>query len=235
MNIMRSVFNLPEKTCNIINNDVKHILAQIPGVIYAYAIMDKKDPSRMVIFNNHPTWFHVYLEKKFQMIDPVIVRALKSVEDFPWDNMIKMPGSFRGSSIFDDSAIYNIGSGHTFVIHDYLDNLVILSLITQSGDDMNIQLHRASIQAAFISLHQKTLRHYAEEASSQMPLLSMREMEVLSWVSAGKTYDEVAAILGISQRTVKFHISNAMKKLGVHNARHAVRLCVEFGLLLPLE
>lgn len=32
----------------------------------------------MVIFNNYPAWFNVYLNKNFQMIDPVIIKALKS-------------------------------------------------------------------------------------------------------------------------------------------------------------
>ncbi|WP_455428410.1 LuxR C-terminal-related transcriptional regulator [Dryocola sp. LX212] len=230
---MRDVFNLPDPVCDRIKGGIERILSQFPDIIYAYAIMDKRDPLRMVIFNNYPSWFNFYLEKKLQMIDPVIVKALKSVEDFSWDNNIKMPGAFRSSSIFKDSLMYNIGSGHTFVVHDYLDNLAILSLITKSSKDVNTLSSCVNIQSAFNSLHQKTLSYSAHTASSLSPLLSLREIEVLSWVSSGKTYAEVASILEISQRTVKFHVSNTMKKLGVHNARHAVRLCVEFGLLLP--
>jgi LuxR family quorum-sensing system transcriptional regulator ExpR len=235
MNLVFNIFDLPDNVCKQINSDIESMLKPFPGVIYAYAIMDKKNPTKMVIFNNYPAWFNVYLNKNFQMIDPVIIKALKSVEDFSWNNKVKMPGTFSGGSVFNDCAMYNIGSGRTFVIHDYLNNLAILSLITQPSDNVNILSHRGQIQSDFNSLHQKILCDYVGEAASAMPLLSLREMEVLSWVSTGKTYSEIASILNIAQRTVKFHISNAMKKLGVHNTRHAIRLCLEFDLLLSLE
>ncbi|MBZ7724458.1 helix-turn-helix transcriptional regulator, partial [Klebsiella oxytoca] len=60
---------------------------------------------------------------------------------------------------------------------------------------------------------------------------SPRERQILKWVSSGKTYSEVSIILCITERTVKFHMSNAMKKLGVKNARHAVKLSMELRLL----
>lgn len=45
--------------------------------------------------------------------------------------------------------------------------------------------------------------------------LTHREAEVLSWVSAGKTNQEIATILGISPRTVKKHLEHVYDKLGV--------------------
>ena len=50
----------------------------------------------------------------------------------------------------------------------------------------------------------------------------------------GKTYQEIALILGIKLSTVKFHIGNAVKKLGVTNARHAIRLGIELQLIRPV-
>ncbi len=44
--------------------------------------------------------------------------------------------------------------------------------------------------------------------------MSEREVETLTWAARGKTSAEIAAILGVSKRTVDFHIDNARLKLG---------------------
>lgn len=80
-------------------------------------------------------------------------------------------------------------------------------------------------------LHQKTLNLYSQYHQKKNTFLSPRERQILKWVGAGKTYAEVAIILSIAERTVKFHMGNIMKKLGVNNARHAVKLGAELRLL----
>jgi DNA-binding response OmpR family regulator len=44
--------------------------------------------------------------------------------------------------------------------------------------------------------------------------LNEREVEVLTWAARGKTSAEIAKILGLTKRTVDFHIDNAREKLG---------------------
>ena len=44
--------------------------------------------------------------------------------------------------------------------------------------------------------------------------LNDREVEVLTWVARGKTSAEIAQIIGLTKRTVDFHIDNARGKLG---------------------
>jgi DNA-binding NarL/FixJ family response regulator len=44
--------------------------------------------------------------------------------------------------------------------------------------------------------------------------LNDREVETLTWAARGKTSSEIAQILGLSKRTVDFHIDNARTKLG---------------------
>ena len=56
---------------------------------------------------------------------------------------------------------------------------------------------------------------------------------MLYWSSMGKTYGEIAVIAGISVSTVKFHMGHIVVKLGVGNARQAIRLGVELGLITP--
>jgi DNA-binding CsgD family transcriptional regulator len=52
--------------------------------------------------------------------------------------------------------------------------------------------------------------------------LTARESECLAWAAHGKTDQETGRILGISARTVRFHIDNAKKKLGVATRIQAV-------------
>jgi DNA-binding CsgD family transcriptional regulator len=53
-------------------------------------------------------------------------------------------------------------------------------------------------------------------------LLSTREKDCLLWSVKGKTAWEIAAILNISERTVRFHINNAKRKLGTASHREAI-------------
>lgn len=59
-------------------------------------------------------------------------------------------------------------------------------------------------------------------SSSGETLLSRREREIMRWVRAGKTNDEIARILGISPRTVRNHLQSVFRKLEVTNRAQAV-------------
>ena len=61
--------------------------------------------------------------------------------------------------------------------------------------------------------------------------LSGRELQCLEWVSLGKTSWETAAILGLSERTVNFHLRNACRKLNVYGRQAGVVKAVRLGLL----
>jgi len=65
--------------------------------------------------------------------------------------------------------------------------------------------------------------------------LSKREAECLSWVANGKTSSEVSQILGISERTVNFHVNNSMKKFDAVNRPHLIGLFVKSHLIGAVE
>jgi DNA-binding CsgD family transcriptional regulator len=58
-----------------------------------------------------------------------------------------------------------------------------------------------------------------------------REKEVMQWVKEGKSNWDLAMILDISERTVKFHVQNVEKKLNAVNRAHAVALAMDYGML----
>lgn len=61
--------------------------------------------------------------------------------------------------------------------------------------------------------------------------LSARELQVLQAVSKGLSNRQVASLLGVTQDTVKAHLSRAMGKLGAHDRTHAVALLLRRGVL----
>jgi DNA-binding NarL/FixJ family response regulator len=61
--------------------------------------------------------------------------------------------------------------------------------------------------------------------------LSARERTVLRLVADGLSSKQIARRLSITERTVKFHISSIMNKLGADNRAQAVAKAAERGLL----
>ena len=61
--------------------------------------------------------------------------------------------------------------------------------------------------------------------------LTMREQEVLRALASGARNKEIAAELGTSVRTVRFHAENIYQKLNVQTRSHATRVAIELGLV----
>jgi DNA-binding NarL/FixJ family response regulator len=64
-----------------------------------------------------------------------------------------------------------------------------------------------------------------------VPTLTNREQAVLVAVAAGKKTSVISRELWVSPHTVKFHLTNVYRKLGVPNRTAAVRIAIERGLL----
>ena len=62
-------------------------------------------------------------------------------------------------------------------------------------------------------------------------LLSERERQVLRLVAAGLPNKQIARSLAITERTVKYHVTQILTKLGAENRAQAVALAVQRGLL----
>lgn len=61
--------------------------------------------------------------------------------------------------------------------------------------------------------------------------LTAREREVLAHLALGLANKQISAALGISEHTVKFHVSSIYMKLGVSSRMEAVRAGVKLGLV----
>jgi len=61
--------------------------------------------------------------------------------------------------------------------------------------------------------------------------LSRRELEIMDYLVDGWSNAEIASVLGIGQRTVRFHLEGIFGKLGVSRRGEAVREALRLGLV----
>ena len=62
--------------------------------------------------------------------------------------------------------------------------------------------------------------------------LTEREVTILSALARGLSNDEIAKELWVAPQTVKFHLTNVYRKLGVKNRTEASRLAYQHGLVV---
>jgi len=70
-----------------------------------------------------------------------------------------------------------------------------------------------------------------EACDQRITRLTSQELECLRWCKEGKTNWEIGEILTISEKTVEFHLSNSMRKLGASNRITAVIMGIKDGLI----
>lgn len=62
-------------------------------------------------------------------------------------------------------------------------------------------------------------------------MLTKREEEIFDLLMLGKTTKEIATFLGISEKTVRNHISNTIQKLGVKDRTGAAIELLKLGIM----
>lgn len=77
----------------------------------------------------------------------------------------------------------------------------------------------------------KLMERMTNSPASALEPLTEREREVLQFMAQGLQNKEIAGRLHISERTVKFHVSAVLAKLGAGNRTEAVRMAVQHGLI----
>ena len=80
-------------------------------------------------------------------------------------------------------------------------------------------------------LRAMSLRSAAESESGRNTQLTTRQTEILRHVASGRTTKEIARELGISPKTVEFHRSRLMEKIGVHDVTGLTRFALHTGIV----
>lgn len=187
-------------------------------------------PKVLMLSNYSQVWEQHYSQKKYLTIDPTVLHGMRSVMPLVWkDNLFATCRPF-----WEEARAHGLQAGWTQSCHD-ANGVGGLLTLARSHDDLSPKELSAS------SLMMSWLGQIAHEGMSQFLLprlmpeitieLSAREIEVLQWTAEGKTSADVSEILNIAERTVNFHINNAMAKLGVCNKTAAAIKAALLGLL----
>lgn len=138
-------------------------------------------------------------------------------------------------AITDEGPIDTYGVGAAIVSPIHLPGGVIGAVIWATPDQ---SLDVAAVFAAHAAdLHIQALRFVAtyEDAiggpDAPPARLTRREIQCLKWAAAGKTDAEISEIVEISLPTVRFHVTNAARKLGVAGRSQAVQRAGALGYI----
>jgi DNA-binding NarL/FixJ family response regulator len=96
--------------------------------------------------------------------------------------------------------------------------------------DIASVLRQASTGGVFHAVSGPRVAASREAAPEQGPLLTEREREILDAVAAGLPTAAISKKLWVSEHTVKFHLTNIYRKLGVANRAGAIRYALEHGV-----
>jgi DNA-binding NarL/FixJ family response regulator len=77
----------------------------------------------------------------------------------------------------------------------------------------------------------ESVRNWPEKSSRQVIALTGRQRQILQLIAEGKQNKEIAELLQVSVKTVEFHRSRLMTKLGAHTVAELTRLAIEEGLI----
>jgi len=208
-------------------------------------------PSRTTLLvDEHPLW----LDTIQQVVQPMRVRvlgkatrsssALAFLSDSAPDLLItgiRMPeGEMDGISLVRE-ALQLAPSMKAIVLSMYEDRAHVEAafaagaaayvLKSANPDDLRSAIRQAFEPSLFLA---SDFMNGAPEPAEKGPVdagLTRREVEILQLVAEGYSNAQLAKMLWVTEQTVKFHLSNIYRKLGVANRTEASRWAQLNGLL----
>jgi LuxR family quorum-sensing system transcriptional regulator SinR len=184
------------------------------------------------------SWVKAYYEQSLYSYDAALHEGMRSVRPIDWrDLRARFPQS---EIVFAEAEKHGIPStGLTFPQVSRGRSVAMLAVSTEvSPKDWPARrkIYMRDIQGLAAMFHaslQKPANQENGMCGDDLPLLTEREAEVLRWSAAGKSYWEIAVILGVSERTVRFFMTNARQKLDVVSNTQAVARAIWNGLIPP--
>ncbi len=89
------------------------------------------------------------------------------------------------------------------------------------------------LQYAAVHMHDNVMGSGILQKALGRPALSSRELQILQWVAAGKSQQDIGDILSISHRTVEVHLRSGREKLSALTTAQAVGRAIGLGLIYP--
>lgn len=99
-------------------------------------------------------------------------------------------------------------------------------------EQRHVEPHTQLFSAYFHSVAPALLLPKAAKPADT-PKLTARERDCLTWAARGKSSWEIGQLLAISVPTVKFHLTNAARKLGTNGRALTITRAIRAGLINP--
>lgn len=188
------------------------------------------DRAHHQVYSSHPEWLNHYRGHDFQFCDPVMVQARRSADSFVWrthrDSVAKHSAS---SVVLDDAREFGFLNGLTIPIHAGSCRMAVLSMTVPTHTPP--PLIPQAVEMQIVDAIRTLASAQPDAPAAATNTLSAREIACLYWAAYGKSSDETAVIVDVSERTVRFHLENAKRKLNALNKTQAVTKAIARGLL----
>lgn len=202
---------------------------------FAYLCLADDQPE---LISSYPkSWTCRYFRLNYQGLDPVVHRARTEHNVFSWGAGGRMPrGSKAQRRFFEEATTFGIKSGITVPIRGGFGRMAAFTLASDDPlmePDRLLAGSRDIVHLVGLYFHTHLCRRVV--AASATPeggvMLSQRERQCVAWAARGKTLAEAAVLMGITPRTVAFHLDNARRKLGTTTIAHCVAEAFRRGLM----
>jgi DNA-binding CsgD family transcriptional regulator len=183
-------------------------------------------------FTNWPAeWLRMYHERNFLANDLAVKFAFSRLTPITHAEMYaSRPATAAEREVIEAVRDYGWKDGLVVPIHGPRGYLALAGL---GGEEREVGLaERAALQATIFAAHQRCVElTESTDVTPGPPRLTPRETECLQWLAGGESESEISDRLSISERTVRFHLQSAKRKLGVRTRAHAVALAILAGYL----
>ena len=201
------------------------------GVVLITGLPDPPaDPTPFFLINSWPSgWHERYIEEDFYRDDPVAKAGRTQIDPFAWSEAAIDPERQpRAQQVMAEAR--SVGMRDGFVV-PILTSRSVQACVSVAGDKPELSPDaRRMIHLVGMYAHARAMRlHVGQQMLPRPRILSDREREVLRWTAAGKTAWETSCILGISERTVTYHITTAAQRLQAVSRTHAVVRAIALG------
>jgi DNA-binding CsgD family transcriptional regulator len=190
-------------------------------------------PSRYFHNTYSNAWRRHYHSENLFDLDPIIQQGLMDLLPHDWEQLAA--NSVYGTRVMADAHAFDVGhTGMSFPIRGVHGETAIFSVSTKASKSEWSKLSRLlrrDMQVIGHHFHQRILEICGHAPHIGQQSLSTPEIECLKWAAAGKSAWETSKIMTISERTVKFHLSNARYKLQSVNTTQAVAQAMSARLL----
>lgn len=186
---------------------------------------------KTVMFNNYPeSWQKQYQEKGYLEIDPTVSHGIHSLSPFIWPE----EDLSSADEFWEEAHSHGLCVGWAQSTRDTYGVTGMLTM-ARSGENLSEnELHNKRPQLTWLTqvAHSGMSKYLTSKLLPETEIrLTARETSVLKWTADGKTSAEISEILGISERTVNYHINNVVEKLGTTNKLAAAVRATVLGIL----